>query len=244
MIKTEPYNHLVIDSYLKHDEAEQLLNYAQLLVDQNKMDQNNHLNSKKIAQHDLNKFSKPVRSLIEEITKKVKAQVSEILEFKEEEIIDDLEYNHGGGFHCLPPGGFLNMHIDFNYHPISKNKRIANAIIYLNKEWKEEFGGTLILHKDKNEANMVEYSPIFNRLVVFPVTDKTWHGNPNPVKANRYRYSYSMYFYINEKASNEKFRTTVYKGFAGKTILKFKIWQKVKKFIPKKLIDYIKKRAN
>ena len=50
------------------------------------------------------------------------------------------------------------MHIDFNYHPIGKNKRNDNAIIYLNKEWNKEFSGTLILHKDKNEANTVEYS--------------------------------------------------------------------------------------
>ena len=84
---------------------------------------------------------------------------------------------------------------------------------------------------------------IFNRLVVLPITDKNWYGNPNPIKADRYRYSYSMYFYTNEKSSEEKFRTTVYKGFASKTILKFKIWQKVKQFIPKKLIEYVKKRA-
>lgn len=240
MLRREPYTHLVIENYLEQDEAEQLLNYAQLLVDQNKMDRSVHLNSRKIAQHDLNQYSEQIKSLVEKITRNVKMQVSELLELKEEKIIDDLEYNHGGGFHCLPPGGFLNMHLDFNYHPITKNKRIANAIIYLNKEWKEEFGGSLILHEDNNEANFVEYSPIFNRLVVFPVTDKTWHGNPNPIKTEKYRFSYSMYFYTNEKSSEEKIRSTVYKGFKSKTLLHFRIWQKVKHFIPKTLIEHIK----
>ena len=37
-------------------------------------------------------------------------------------------------------GGFLNMHVDFNIHPHTGLKRVANAIIYLNDDWESDWG--------------------------------------------------------------------------------------------------------
>ncbi len=50
--------------------------------------------------------------------------------------------NHGGGLHQGRENSFLDMHLDFNYHPINKNWwREVNILLYLNKDWKEEYGG-------------------------------------------------------------------------------------------------------
>lgn len=54
--------------------------------------------------------------------------------------------NHGGGLHQGKKNSFLDMHLDFNYHPINKNWwREMNLLLYLNKDWKPEYKGQLRL---------------------------------------------------------------------------------------------------
>src|SRR5204862_8153154 len=54
-------------------------------------------------------------------------------------------YFGGGGLHQIEPGGFLKVHADFNVHPKLKLDRRLNMLIYLNKEWRDEYGGHLEL---------------------------------------------------------------------------------------------------
>ena len=57
-----------------------------------------------------------------------------------EEVFVDPAF-HGGGLHQGGVGSYLNMHADFNYHPLKKNWfRNLNILIYLNPDWKEEYG--------------------------------------------------------------------------------------------------------
>ena len=37
------------------------------------------------------------------------------------------------------------MHLDYSIHPISGKERRVNLIVYLNKDWKEEFLGEVQL---------------------------------------------------------------------------------------------------
>jgi Rps23 Pro-64 3,4-dihydroxylase Tpa1-like proline 4-hydroxylase len=37
------------------------------------------------------------------------------------------------------------MHLDYSIHPITGKERRVNLIIYMNKDWKEEWGGELNL---------------------------------------------------------------------------------------------------
>src|SRR5436305_1702034 len=54
-------------------------------------------------------------------------------------------YFGGGGLHQIEPGGFLKVHADFNVHPKLKLDRRLNMLVYLNKDWPEEYGGHLEL---------------------------------------------------------------------------------------------------
>ncbi|HXH39051.1 MAG TPA: 2OG-Fe(II) oxygenase, partial [Thermoanaerobaculia bacterium] len=54
-------------------------------------------------------------------------------------------YFGGGGLHQIEPGGFLKVHADFNVHPKLKIDRRLNMLIYLNKDWRDEYGGHLEL---------------------------------------------------------------------------------------------------
>lgn len=111
----------------------------------------------------------------------------------------------GGGLHEIPPGGFLKMHVDFNWHPRLQAVRKLNLLLYLNEEWK--WNGDLILSPDGTER-ATSIAPIFNRCVVFPTTETSWHGHPDPLRAPRSRKSIALYYYVKEEMP--KVHSTIY----------------------------------
>jgi hypothetical protein len=96
----------------------------------------------------------------------------------------------GGGYHCIEPGGYLQMHADFNRSPMTRNYRRLNLLIYLNDDWTDP-GGCLELWSDRGQEVVVK--PEFNRTVVFETSDHSWHGHPIP--ASRWRRSVAAYFF-------------------------------------------------
>ena len=128
-------------------------------------------------------------------------------------------YFWGGGLHQMKKGGFLKVHSDFNYHPLSKLDRRINILIYLNKEWKNEYGGHLELW-DKNMENCgKKISPIFNKMVVFNTNDFSYHGHPDPLNCpeNMTRKSIALYYYSNGRPKEEineklRFHSTIYRN--------------------------------
>jgi hypothetical protein len=158
-----------------------------------------------------------------------------------EKYIQILSITGGGGFHFLEPGGFLNMHIDFNIHPHTGLKRVANAIFYLNDSWNAEYGGNLRL-LNKQTSQSVEYTPEGNRLVIFPVEEKNWHGNPEKNVSARVRSSFAMYFYVDADVSEP--HSTIYmdESFIGINVFRKYLWVWFKKLVPKSVINWSKSK--
>lgn len=96
----------------------------------------------------------------------------------------------GGGMHLIPPGGRLDVHTDFNRSPNTGLYRRLNLMCYLNKSWGDS-GGRLILEGEEGET--LEYTPAFNRTVIFESSDRSWHGHPVP--ARRWRLSVAAYYF-------------------------------------------------
>src|SRR4029079_8370703 len=46
-----------------------------------------------------------------------------------------------GVVHEIERGGFLKIHADFSRHARLRLERRLNLLIYLNKDWREEYGG-------------------------------------------------------------------------------------------------------
>ena len=115
-------------------------------------------------------------------------------------------YFGGGGLHQIEPGGFLKVHADFNVHPKLKLDRRLNMLIYLNKEWREEYGGHLELWDAELRAPRRRILPAFNRTVVFSTTDTSFHGHPHPLTSppGVTRKSVSLYYYTAGRPESER----------------------------------------
>lgn len=113
----------------------------------------------------------------------------------------------GAGLHCIPRGGFLKMHVDFNQHPEGWHRRV-NVLIYLNRKWRNCWGGDLEL----GLMNPVKVAPIGGRCVIFETNDESWHGHPYALNCPEavQRRSMALYFYTKEPPS-EPAHTTIYR---------------------------------
>lgn len=115
-------------------------------------------------------------------------------------------YFGGGGPHQILPGGFLKIHADFNWHPKLRLDRRLNVLVYLNQDWREEYGGHLELWDGGMTGAVRRIAPLFNRTVVFSTTDQSYHGHPTPLSCppGRSRKSVSFYYYTNGRPEEER----------------------------------------
>lgn len=111
----------------------------------------------------------------------------------------------GGGLHQIPRGGKLGIHADFNKHRRFALDRRLNVILYLNKDWKEEYGGHLELWNKEVTQCEAKILPVFNRLAAFGTTDFTFHGHPNPLQCpeGMTRKSLALYYFSNGRPAEE-----------------------------------------
>jgi hypothetical protein len=106
-------------------------------------------------------------------------------------------YFEGGGLHQILTGGHLNVHVDFNRHPLTGLDRRLNVLLYLNRDWVQEWGGKLELWSPDMQRCEHAIAPLFNRLVVFSTTERSYHGHPHPLACppERSRRSRALYYY-------------------------------------------------
>src|SRR4051794_23127436 len=106
-------------------------------------------------------------------------------------------YLLGGGLHQIEPGGFLDVHADFNIHPRTRLHRRLNVLLYLNEGWKDDWGGQLEMWTPDMTRRVQRVSPVFNRCVVFSTNRNSFHGHPEPVACppGHNRRSLALYYY-------------------------------------------------
>lgn len=114
-------------------------------------------------------------------------------------------YFFGGGQHEIKKGGLLKVHADFNKHPQLRLDRRINVLVYLNKDWKEEYGGNFELWDVNMERCEKRILPIFNRMAIFSTTDFSYHGHPDALNCpeDRSRKSLALYYYSNGRPASE-----------------------------------------
>ncbi len=198
-----PFPHCVIDNFFDTDIANKLYENINSL----KLEDANSKFTNKKSGREYNKFA---FSNIEKLPLSLKDVFVYLNSFefieKLEKItgISGLIYGdlklQGAGVHMIKNEGFLGMHTDFNTYNHSihgKLDRRINLLIYMNKDWKSEYKGDLLMYHPDNISEVKRIQPIFNRCIIFNTTNKSVHGHPEPlcVPKDLYRKSIAVYYY-------------------------------------------------
>ena len=211
-----PFPHVVIDDFLPPDVLDAVLGEfpAPEVIDWQSFDTAREV---KLALADAEQMGPATRHLLAEFNTAVFVDFLERLTGIES-LIPDPHYV-GGGLHQIRRGGFLKVHADFNKHTRLNLDRRLNGILYLNKDWEEEWGGHLQLWDKDMVRCEKKVLPVFNRFLVFATLDDANHGHPDPVLCppERARRSMALYYYTNGRPEDEQSsgHTTLFKQRPG-----------------------------
>lgn len=127
-----------------------------------------------------------------------------------EKLLPDPNFR-GGGMHQTLPGGFLDVHTDFNENPELDLVRRLNALIYLNPDWQEGDGGELELWDGPAPHGTCQkrIAPIANRCVIFKTDKTSFHGHPQPWRGRSPRRSLALYYYTAAREPGAVYNRTV-----------------------------------
>jgi hypothetical protein len=154
----------------------------------------------------------------------------------------------GGGLHQIQRGGFLKVHADFNKHRKLRLDRRLNALLYLNKDWSEEFGGALELWDREMTRPVRKALPLAGRLLVFSTTSDSFHGHPDPLTCppDRMRRSMALYYYSNGRPEEGiegpvPEHSTLFQPRPGERDAGTDTRERLKQFVPPIALDALKK---
>ena len=214
-----PFPHIVIDDFLPMEYAEKIL--AEFpSPDEANWHRFDSVKEKKLATQNERNFGPFTRRFLYELNS------ASFLEFLEsltgiDGLIPDPHFR-GGGMHQIQRGGWLKIHADFNKHDRLWINRKLNLLIYLSKDWKEEYGGHIEFWDVNMTGCVKKVLPVFNRCVIFSTTDTAYHGHPDPLTCpeGRTRKSLALYYYTNDAgvAERDKKHSTLFKSRPGERL--------------------------
>jgi 2OG-Fe(II) oxygenase superfamily len=212
----EPFPHIVIDNFLPKAVIDKIYdNFPRDKLENDVVFEIGYagLHKRQVAPADCNGYIREVFGFFNS---------SSIVQFLESlttitGLIPD-PYYVGGGFHETSTGGKLGIHADFRINEQLHVNRRINMIIYLNKEWQDEYGGKLELWDKKMQNKVHSIAPIYNRCVIFNTDSDSFHGHPDPLMTpdNVTRKSLALYYYTASKRIYEDIVSydTMYKARA------------------------------
>jgi len=204
-----PFEHVVIDDFLKPNSLDALLCAIPAPNDQQRS--SDYIFAK-------NKFENPTFGSNQSVLSELRAEfLSErfakfISKIFGKELFVDPEFV-GGGIHLGGSGSYLDMHADFSRHPTDRYwLRELNILLYLNDKYNESYGGHLELeHSETHQKGRV--APLLNRLVLMLTKSHTLHGyKPLNFPPGMYRTSLAAYAYsIDHDFDAQPARSTLWK---------------------------------
>lgn len=121
-------------------------------------------------------------------------------------------YFSGGGLHQIVAGGHLDVHADFSHDERIRLHRRINLLLYLNPEWRQEWGGQLELWRPDLSECARSIAPLLNRCVIFNTARDSFHGHPRPLATPEgvTRNSIAIYYYTVDPPAGEGRHATLW----------------------------------
>ena len=199
----KPFPNIVFNNFFDEDSLNSVLSE---FPDLSKKDATVYKNSREIKLQGKGElfFGDKTRRLMHFLNSEVFLNFLQKLTGIEEPLIGD-PYFVGGGQHETKRGGLLKVHADFNKHRLLGLDRRINVLIYLNKDWKEEYGGHFELWSPDMSKCEKKVFPKFNTMAIFSTTDFSYHGLPDPISCpnDMSRKSLALYYYSNGRPASE-----------------------------------------
>ena len=193
--EAHPFPHVVIDDFLPPELLGRALQAYPKPGELNWITAETPTQQKKLTFPEVESLPSELRGLLHFLN------TAPVLQFLErlsgiEGVIPD-PYYKGGGLHQTGPGGKLGIHTDFSTLLNLRIERRLNLILYMNKDCKEEYGGYLELWEEDMSSCAHSIAPIFNRCLIFTISDDSWHGHPDPLTCPQgmTRKSVTTYYY-------------------------------------------------
>jgi hypothetical protein len=167
-----PFRYLIIDNFLKPTFAEELSNKFPALGEMNVRYRG--MNERKSEHSDFVNLPSVFSALKKRLTEfDVTTAIGKITQIQNLELIND---RFGLGLHQGGKDSFLDIHVDYNLHPLHRKQRRINLILFLNTNWEKDWGGALEFWN--NDVTKCEQSilPLFNRCVLFECNEYSFHG--------------------------------------------------------------------
>jgi Rps23 Pro-64 3,4-dihydroxylase Tpa1-like proline 4-hydroxylase len=189
----KPIRHLVIDQFLQPGLADAVYDHFPAIKQMNTHYKG--INEKKAEHSDFANLNVAFQQLHKALSST--EFIAWIEKFTGIPALETIEDRLGYGLHQGANNSFLDIHIDYNLHPIKKMFRKLNLILFFNKQWENAWGGNLELW-DKNVTTCVQsISPLFNRCVIFECSEFSYHGyNRITIPEGITRKSCYQYYFI------------------------------------------------
>ena len=247
-LNSKPFPSIIFKNFFKDEYLSKILADFPDLRNIKKTQEYNNKNEIKFTNNKKENIPSSIQNFIKFLNSEPFVSFLQKLTSIKEKLVSDQNLD-GGGLHEIKNGGKLKIHTDFHLHPSLGLDRRINVLIYLNKNWKNSYGGHLELWDVEMKNCVQKITPEFNTMVIFSTTDFSNHGHPDPLNcpSNISRKSIALYYFSNgrpkEELSKSIKNTTKFKNrygvkndvedrtnFFRKIFRNFIFYDKIKKF--------------
>lgn len=187
-----PCKHLVLDDFLDQELADQL--YANFPPLDTLNVKRKSLNENKAEDYHFERWH-PAFSTLREVVGS-EAFYTWMRRITGMEDLITTKDSLGSGVHQGGNGSYVDVHVDVNMNPKTGLWRRVNLLIYLNKHWKDEYGGHLELWDKDMKTMHHRIAPNHNRAVIFYTDDNSPHGYSKiNIPEGESRKSFYTYYY-------------------------------------------------
>ncbi len=214
-----PYKHLILDNFLKPEVADTL--YTQFPSVEKLTKHWKGMNENKSEGSNFSDFDPVFAQVRAEIMSPEFAKwMATVTGIEGVFVTDD---SLGTGLHQGGDGSFLDVHVDFNIHNTKDVYRRLNMLIYLNKNWKDEYGGGMEMWNADMTKMEKMVMPLLNRCLIFETSEISYHGYSKiTLPPGETRKSFYTYFYtpITNREILSQYHDTIFKPKPGDSTLK------------------------